>query len=205
MQQQRLWGLRSPQRTSSKQVSIGTPGSNVLDTGLLHQLRVVCALRPSVLLSLTENGALKDLHIQVLHCCIERIRGAYAMLVLLMRVLGNACLCCASMKPRLMICSQGILCCVAENSAHLLTLPIPDCACSSLPMWLLLQGVNMVAAETIMRRLLPGLPPLRFQHLMRVICHEILHHIQDDHPTRQAHNHGSASLHDTAATAVMHL
>ena len=37
-----------------------------------------------------------------------------------------------------------------------------------------------------MRRLLPGLPALRFQHLMRVVCHEILHHIQDDHPTRQA-------------------
>lgn len=66
-------------------------------------------------------------------------------------------------------------------------------------MRLLLQGVNMVAAETIMRRLLPQLPPLRFQHLMRVICHEILHHVQDDHPTRRAHTNGSASserLHD---------
>ena len=50
-----------------------------------------------------------------------------------------------------------------------------------------LQGVGLVAAETIMRRLLPELPALRFQHLMRVICHEILHHIQDDHPTRQDH------------------
>lgn len=50
----------------------------------------------------------------------------------------------------------------------------------------LAQGVDTVAAERIMRRLLPGLPPLRFQHLMRVVAHEILHHIQDDHPTRQA-------------------
>ena len=76
MCQQRLWGLRSPQRSSSKQMSIGTPGSNVLDTGLLHQLRVVCALRPSALLNLTRNGTLKDLQIQVTHCRIQPIRGA---------------------------------------------------------------------------------------------------------------------------------
>ena len=69
---QRLWGLRSPQRTSSKQLSIGTPGSNILDTGLLHQLRVVCALRPSALLNLTKDGSLKDLQIQVLHHSISR-------------------------------------------------------------------------------------------------------------------------------------
>ena len=37
----------------------------MLDTGLLHQLRPVCALRPSVLLRLTLDGSLKDLPIQV--------------------------------------------------------------------------------------------------------------------------------------------
>ena len=67
----------------------------------------------------------------------------------------------------------------------------------------MMQGVDMVAAETIMRRLLPGLPPLRFQHLMRVICHEVLHHIQDDHPTRQAFEHGPASSCDMAVPADM--
>ena len=72
---QRLWGLRSPQRTSSRQLSIGTPGSNVLDTGLLHQLRALCALRPSALLALARNGALKDLQIQVLHFPIRPQEG----------------------------------------------------------------------------------------------------------------------------------
>ena len=37
----------------------------MLDTGLLHQLRPVCALRPSALLRLTLDGSLKDLTIQV--------------------------------------------------------------------------------------------------------------------------------------------
>ena len=49
------------------------------------------------------------------------------------------------------------------------------------------QGIDVVAAETIMRRLLPALPPLRFQNLMRVMCHEVLGHIQDAHPCRHAH------------------
>lgn len=58
-------------------MSIGTPGSNVLDTGLLHQLRVVCALRPSALLNLTRDGTLKDLQIQVPPCCIRPIKGSF--------------------------------------------------------------------------------------------------------------------------------
>ena len=65
---QRMWPFGSPQRTASRQLSIGTPGSNVLDTGLLHQLRVVCALRPAALLGLATSGALKDLPIQVPGC-----------------------------------------------------------------------------------------------------------------------------------------
>ena len=52
-----------------------------------------------------------------------------------------------------------------------------------------LQGIDVVAAETIMRRLFPTLPPLRFQGLMRVMCHEVLGHIQDCHPSRQARMH----------------
>ena len=51
------------------------------------------------------------------------------------------------------------------------------------------QGIDVVAAETIMRRLFPALPPLRFQGLMRVMCHEVLGHIQDCHPSRQARMH----------------
>lgn len=70
---QRLWGLRSPQRTNNKQLSIGTPGSNVLDTGLLHQLRIVCALRPSALLRLTTDGSLTELPIQVISYCCHSI------------------------------------------------------------------------------------------------------------------------------------
>ena len=63
---QRLWRFgASPQRTSSKQLSIGTPGSNVLDTRLLQQLKLICALRPAALLSLTTNGSLKDMAVQV--------------------------------------------------------------------------------------------------------------------------------------------
>ncbi len=63
---QRLWRFGgSPQRTSSKQLSIGTPGSNVLDTRLLQQLKLICALRPAALLSLTANGSLKDMPDQV--------------------------------------------------------------------------------------------------------------------------------------------
>jgi len=61
---------------------------------------------------------------------------------------------------------------------------------------MLLQGTDTVSAEKIMRQLLPGLPPLRFQHLMRVVCHEILHHIQDDHPTRQASTDICSHKHD---------
>ena len=52
-----------------------------------------------------------------------------------------------------------------------------------------LQGIDVVAAETIMRRLFPALPPLRFQGLMRVMCHEVLGHIQDCHRSRQAKVH----------------
>ena len=64
---QRLWRFGgSPQRTSSKQLSIGTPGSNVLDTRLLQQLKLICALRPAALLSLTADGSLKDMPVQVL-------------------------------------------------------------------------------------------------------------------------------------------
>ena len=63
---QRLWRFGgSPQRTSSKQLSIGTPGSNVLDTRLLQQLKLICALRPAALLSLTADGSLKDMPVQV--------------------------------------------------------------------------------------------------------------------------------------------
>lgn len=56
-----------------------------------------------------------------------------------------------------------------------------------------------MAAEKIMRRLLLGLPALRFQHLMRVVCHEILHNIQDDHPTRQAWMLAGLTNHATIA------
>ena len=63
---QRLWRFGGPpQRTSSRQVSIGTPGSNVLDTRLLQQLKLVCALRPAELLRLTADGSLRDMPVQV--------------------------------------------------------------------------------------------------------------------------------------------
>ena len=63
---QRLWRFGgSPQRAASRQLSIGTPGSNVLDTRLLQQLKLACALRPAALLSLTADGSLKDMPVQV--------------------------------------------------------------------------------------------------------------------------------------------
>ena len=57
-----------------------------------------------------------------------------------------------------------------------------------------LQGIDVVTAETIMRRLFPTLPPLRFQGLMRVMCHEVLGHIQDCHPSRQANLHADVLM-----------
>ena len=45
-----------------------------------------------------------------------------------------------------------------------------------------------------MRRLFPALPPLRFQGLMRVMCHEVLGHIQDCHPSRQARMHADVLM-----------
>ena len=75
-----------------------------------------------------------------------------------------------------------------DETLSSLEAPCPSLSCPVMRAGAESQGIDVVAAETIMRRLFPTLPPLRFQGLMRVMCHEVLGHIQDCHPSRQAHH-----------------
>ena len=160
----------------------------MLDTGLLHQLRPVCALRPSALLRLALDGSLKDLTIQVkMQSSVCSMQSSHK------RAMAEADGRCSS-DPSLIFCAifQGRVVLVEALDAEAMTAIFFGLMLrlglhgQQIQFFATLQGINAVAAEKIMRRLLPGLPALRFQQLMRVVCHEILHHIQDDHPTRQA-------------------